>query len=179
MKTTKTYILIAALLVISNILFSQTVIKQYSGGKRGAVMNPAHAMGKDLSKHSSLKLRPEEKAFLYQNFVFSAESDKGTKVTFVVQTDQKCELKVLNMKLFTLLNDNINVADTLTTEEIQIAKINEAHNLYEFSFYTNKKFDTAGIMICGGGDFQTVKIYKVYVAATSTASTFKSVPAQN
>jgi hypothetical protein len=180
MKTTKTYILIAALLVLSNILFAQTVIKQYSGGKRGAVMNPAMTMGKDLSKHSSLKLlaNASEKAFLYQNFVFSSKSEKGTKVTFVVQTDQKCEMKVLNMKMFTLLNENMNAADTLATEEIQIAKLNEAHNLYEFSFYTNKKFDTAGIMICGGGDFQTVKIYKVYVAAPSTASTSKSVSAQ-
>ncbi len=168
MKTLKTYILAAALLVLSNIAFGQTVIKQYSGGKRGAVLNPARAMGKDLSQHSSLKLLADasEKAFLYQNFVFSSKAEKGSKVTFVVQTDKKCEMNVLNMKLFTLLNDE-NKADTLATEEIQISKINEAHNLYEFSFYTNENFDTAGLMIYGGGAFQSVKIYKVYLAAAN------------
>ncbi len=172
MKTTTTFFLITTLLFITNVVFAQTVVKQYTGGKKGVVMNASSALGNDLSKHSTLNLKPEatEASFVYQNFVFSSESEKGTKVTFVVRTDQKCDLKVLNMKLFTLLNNN--ASDTLTTEEIQIAKINEDHNVYEFSFITNKNFDTAGLMICGGGDFQTVKIYKVYVATNATASIF-------
>jgi hypothetical protein len=137
------------------------------------VSNPNHAIGSDMSKHSTLNLKPEATAnsFVFQNFVFSSEADKGTKVTFVVRTDQKCDLKVLNMKLFTKLENGSNT-DTLATGDIQIAPINENLNVYEFPFYTNDKFDTAGLMICGGGDFKIVKIYKVYTVANATAGAF-------
>jgi hypothetical protein len=163
----KIVLILAALMTIhSKLAIAQSPTKQYCGGTKGSVSNPSNALGSDLSDFSTLKLRtPNEKRdHVYQNFVFDPAATKGTRVAFVVQADhtfdptQKIEL---NLKFYV---SNETYTDTLNKEELQITQLNANLNLYEFSFSTNQHFDTAGMMLHGGGIFKSIKIYKVYLA---------------
>lgn len=183
MKNFNKIILTAAFAIIANFLFAQAPSKQYCGGTNGSVSAPSNALGNDLSNFSTLKLRTPDapKDNVYQNFVFTPETTKGTRVAFVIQTDASFEpakLTAMNFKFYVSSSEGVT-ADTLSFEEVQITKLNSALNLYEFSFVSDKNFDTAGILLQGGGVFKTAKIYKVYLAINQTkAAPFSFVSAK-
>jgi hypothetical protein len=183
MKTLKFAALLTALLMISNLSFGQTAIKQYSDGNKGSVTNPSSALGTDLSNCSILKLRSaipaSESEFVSQNFIFSSAADNSSRIAFVIQLDEKLgQDKNINLKFYTFFNGQ-NSVDTMNMNNVQITKVNEALNLYEFSFVADKKFDTAGVMMHGGGNYRKIKIYKVYLAINNThTNAFKFVSAK-
>ena len=183
MRKINKIILTAAFAMVANILFAQSPVKQYCGGTNGSVYSPSNALGNDLSDFSTLKLRTPnaKKDNVYQNFIFSPSGAKGTRVSFVIQTDVNFDPNNalnLNLKFYTSSTDGI-YADTLATENVQITLIDYALNLYEFSFVSDKNFDTAGMLLQGGGMFKTAKIYKVYLAINQTkAAPFSFVSAK-
>jgi hypothetical protein len=173
MKTIKTYILLACIVALAgNVSAQVNAIKQYCGGNRGSVTSPANALENDFVKHSRLKLRtastsPQE--HIYQNFIFSSESKKGTRITFILQGDQGFAFnkeKNLNLKFYTLL-DGASNSDTLLAEQTEIKKVKGTEDMYEFTFYSKEKFNEAGIMIYKGGVLTSIKIYGVYEVEVS------------
>jgi hypothetical protein len=168
MKTINTILLTITFAMIANILFAQSPVKQYCGGTNGSISNPSNALGNDLSDFSTLKLKTTnaKKDNVYQNFIFNPATTKGTRVSFVIQTDLNFDptnVRDLNFKFYTSSSDGI-FADTVATENVQITLLNETSNLYEFSFVSENNFDTAGMMLQGGGIFKTAKIYQVSLA---------------
>lgn len=173
MKKINTILLATLFAIIANLAVAQAPVKQYCGGTNGSVTTPSNALGNDLSDYSTLKLRSPhaKKDHVYQNFIFSPDATRGTRVTFVIQTDMGFDPKKvtdLNLKFYTS-DDGIHT-DTLTTEDLQITCLDEAIHLYEFSFISDGNFDTTGIMLQGGGIFRVAKIYKVSLTANKIAS---------
>lgn len=175
MKKFKTIALTVALIIAANFIFAQSPVKQYCGGTNGSVSSPANALGNDLSNFSTLKLRTPnaKKDNVYQSFVFTPETTRGTRVAFVIQTDVNFDPKTksnLNLTFYLSSSEGIQ-ADTLTTENLQITSLNPALNLYEVSFVSEGNFDTAGVLLQGGGILKTAKIYKVYLAISQSKAT--------
>ncbi len=183
MKNFNTTLLTVLFTILANLIFAQSLVKQYSGGTNGSVISPAQALGNDLSNYSTLKLRTPnaKKDNVYQNFIFAPEATKGTRVVFVIKTDASfipSKVADLNVTFYTGASEGVQ-ADTLAFGEVHITKVNEALNLYEFSFESTKNFDTAGILLHGGGLIQEVKIYKVYLAINQTiAAPFNFISAK-
>lgn len=171
MKTLNVSILTVVLLSIANILFAQSPVKQYSGGKNGSVLNPSKAMGKEMSGNSTLKLNaPEQKNnYVYQNFVFEKSNTTERRVVFVIQANEQFSLntEAMNLRFYTAATEK-GVPDTLNVSEVEISKVNIGIGLYEFSFVPTKKFEVAGVVLQGGGIIQMAKIYKVYMAINNS-----------
>ncbi len=173
MKTIKIYILVACLVVLAGSVSAQVnAVKQYCGGSRGSVTSPADALENDFAKHSRLKLRTASSScqeHVYQNFIFSSESKKGARITFILQGDEGFVFsteKNLNLKFYTL-SDGISNGDTLVAAQTQIKKVKGTDDMYEFTFYSKEKFNEAGIMIYKGGVLTAIKIFGVYQVEAS------------
>ncbi len=178
MKSILIYLITLVLAGICNLAFAQAPVKQVSGGS-SSVQNPSHALGSDLSKYSTLKLKnpTSKKDYLYQTFVFAQEGTKDNRIVFVVRADEDLSFGnniPLNLKLYSMHN---GVSDTTSINDVQITQVNKVVGLYELSFVAPKNFNAAGILLQGGGLLRMVNVYKVYMAINS-GSTFRFVSAK-
>lgn len=182
MKTLNVSILTVVLVTIASVLFAQSPVKQYAGGKNGSVLTPSKALGKEMNDNSTLKLNaPEQKNnYAYQNFVFEKGNTTERRVVFVIQTNEQFSLNTekMNLRFYTAANEKAK-ADTLTLSDVEVSKVNIGIGLYEFSFVPTKNFEVAGVVLQGGGIIQMAKIYKVYMAINNAKpAAFSMVTAQ-